>query len=214
MFCRLDIDLHEARTAFKKAASHPLLKGESDEYEERLLTTHQLVVCPAFESAVVKIITKDTEEMTNAEKEAATGLLKSKWRHIYRGRKRKKDDDESDDDSTDEHGEPASPTKFLKHLKVKKKSPSGVLQSRYMTDLSWIHPTTVLVERLFSKCRHVLTYDRRRMLPRIFKAIVFLKENQAFWCDSAVQEMVAGLWDDRLGQTYDSDDESDVGEDY
>ena len=41
-----------------------------------------------------------------------------------------------------------------------------------------------------------------------------MKENEPFWSDSTVQEMLTGLWDDRLGQTYDTDDESDVGEDY
>lgn len=81
-----------------------------------------------------------------------------------------------------------------------------------MTDLGWIKPTTVVVERLFSKCRHVLSYERKRLLPRSFEAIIFLKENETYWSSKLVQEMVAGLWDARLGTTYysNSDSNSDI----
>ena len=78
-----------------------------------------------------------------------------------------------------------------------------------MTNLEWIQPTTVLVERLFSKCRHVFTYDRQRLLPRLFEAIIFLKSNQQYWNSKLVQEMMSGLWDERLGREYNSDDEEE-----
>ena len=46
-------------------------------------------------------------------------------------------------------------------------------------------------------------------MPRLLQALVYLKENQAYWDIKVVQQMVAGMWDDRLGDTYDSEDSSD-----
>ena len=67
--------------------------------------------------------------------------------------------------------DPASPTWFLRQLKVEKHQAEGKdsMESSYLSDLSWIVPTTVVVERLFSTCWHILTYDCRRMLPLIFE---------------------------------------------
>ena len=43
------------------------------------------------------------------------------------------------------------------------------------------------------------------MLPRVFEAIIFLKENQHLWDASLIQDMMAGLWDSRLKQEYDEE---------
>ena len=201
------LNLALARDAFERARNHHLLKGHCEEFEERLRPTHSLVVSPSFEAGVEKIINEDSEDLTEDEKEACKALLKKNWRHLYP--KRKDDDDLSDDVEED----PSSPSKFLKKLNQSRKPMgSSALQSRYITNLNWIDPTTVKVERLFSRCRNVLTYKRRRLLPRIFEAIVFLRENRSFWSIETVQEMVSGRWDDRLGGHYDSDDDSDEDE--
>ena len=71
-----------------------------------------------------------------------------------------------------------------------------------------------MVERLFSKCRHILTYDQHRMLPKFFEAIVFLKENSDFWSLQLVQEMLTGKWDERLGLEYDSEDDDFADDKY
>lgn len=86
-----------------------------------------------------------------------------------------------------------------------------MLQSQYLTELKWIQPTTVIVERLFSKCRGVMNYKQKRMLPRVFEAIIFLNENKGFWehNTSIIQDMILGKWDNQLGEEYDSDDEDD-----
>lgn len=55
------------------------------------------------------------------------------------------------------------------------------------------------------------------MFPRIFEAIVFLKMNIDFWASQAgniIHEMEAKRWDDRLGVQYNSDDESDIRDDF
>ena len=103
----------------------------------------------------------------------------------------------------------------MRRLNKEKSTPQEPLQSVYVTDLSWINPTTVLVEQLFSKCRHVLTFSRRRMLPqRLFQSIVFLKENSEYWNESVIQQMVAGEWGDRLGGEYDTDEEEDLDDEW
>ena len=61
---------------------------------------------------------------------------------------------------------------------------------------------TVEVERLFSKCSKVMKADRRKMHPRIFEAIVCLKENAEWWDLDLVQEMLAGVWDAELDNLY------------
>ena len=101
-----------------------------------------------------------------------------------------------------------SPSKIIKKLKTNdsKAQSSDAMQSQYITDLSWIAPTTVQVEQLFSKCKNVMTCDRRRMKPRVFEAVVFLKENIEWWDEAVVQEMVSKKWDADLGQECNSSD--------
>ena len=203
-----ELNLMQAR--FQQASEHHLLKGHSDEFHERLSHDHKLVVAPYFESAVTKIIAKATEDFTDEEKEAARVLLKSKWPLLYPTEKRRRRRRNSeDDDEEEEEDETGSPTKFLRNLNKERTSKDDSMTSRYLTNLEWIQPTTVLVERLFSKCRHVFTYDRQRLLPRLFEAIIFLKSNQQYWNSKLVQEMMSGLWDERLGREYNSDDEEE-----
>ena len=45
---------------------------------------------------------------------------------------------------------------------------------------------------------------------RAFEAIVYLKENIDYWDISLIQQMVAGKWDERLKEDYNSEsDEED-----
>ena len=152
--------------------------------------------------------------MTQQEMEAAKCLLKKEWPALFPKEKKRKQDNDKEEDK-DNH-DPSSLTQFL-HALQQEEQVNDSMQSQYLTNLKWIHPTTCIVESLFSICRHILTYDRRRMLPRIFEAIIFLKMNKEFWYEKAqllIHEMVAGGWDARLGKEYDRDDKSDVGEDY
>ena len=209
------IDLRTARDAFSNARIHPTLQGHSEEFESRLLPTHALVKNADFESEVEKILLKKTEDLTTEEKTAAECLLKKECSSLFANdRKRKHAIVSRDDKDID----PSSPTRFLKQLEVEKLQAEGkdMMESSYLTDLSLILPSTVIVERLFSICRHILTYDRQRMFPHIFESIVFLKIDENFWSPNAgllIHEMENGRWDDHLGAEYNSDDESDVGED-
>ena len=152
--------------------------------------------------------------MMEQEKKAAKCLLKKEWPALFAKEKKRKRDNNGEQDE-DNH-DPSSPIQFLRALQQQEEQ-NDSMQSLYLTNLKRIQPTTCAVEHLFSICRYILTYDRRRMLPRIFEAIIFLKMNKEFWYENAqslIHEMVAGGWDVRLGKEYDSDDESDVGEDY
>ena len=56
--------------------------------------------------------------------------------------------------------------------------------------------------------------DRRHMHPRLFEAIACLRENTEWWDLELVQDMVAGLWDDRLKEVYNYDGIDDEMEMY
>ena len=200
---KTDINLAEARQAFDMARAHLLLKGHSAEYEDRLKPTHKLVVAPAFESGIEKIINECTETLTEDEKNACKCLLRAKWKHLY-----PKNAETTQATNSETTGDPNSPTKFMKRMGSTKKATTEPLQSRYLTDLTWVSPTTVEVERLFSLCKRIMTVDRRRMTPRIFEAVVFLKQNEDWWNLKMVQEMVSGQWDDALGSEYNMEDDT------
>jgi len=52
--------------------------------------------------------------------------------------------------------------------------------SKYI-DLTWIPPTSNIVERLFSAARLVLTDYRKSMDDYSFECLMFLKTNKNFW---------------------------------
>eukprot|EP00977_Amphora_coffeiformis_P001007 scaffold219_cov156-Amphora_coffeaeformis.AAC.5 len=195
------LTLHKAREAFDYMVQSQRLSGHSEEFENRLKRDHRLVVFPHFENGVEKIALGKSEELSPAEKDACECLLKSNWPNLY-----KKANVDTDDEP---EGPPSSPTKFLKSLNSDRTPTDKGMESRYISNLDWVAPTTVIVERLFSKNRHVLSFNRRRMLPRVFEAIVFLKENIDYWGASLIQQMVTGKWDERLKEDYNSESDSD-----
>jgi len=199
------LTLQKGREAFDYISKSPLLRGQSTEFESRLQRDHRLVTCPDFESGVEKIALGHSEELLQAEKNACRCLLKTKWPHLY-----KESTNTSDDDTTNS---PDSPTKFLKSL-TSDRLPAGIMRSQYISNVDWIAPTTVIAERLFSKNRHILSFNRRRMLPRSLEAIVFLKENVEYWNLSLIQQMVAGKWDEQLKEAYNSDSDEEGEDDF
>ena len=146
-----------------------------------------------------------SEELTEPEQDACQCLLKTEWPLLY-----------SDaDDMVLDNNEYNSPSKFQKLITAQKQRPhrESSFQSSYLA-CEWISPTTVVVESLFSKCSRVMTADRRHMHPRLFEAIVCLRENTEWWDLELVQDMVAGLWDDRLKEVYNYDGIDDEMEMY
>jgi len=148
-----DLTLEKGREVFDYICNSPLLKGHSPEFESRLQRDHKLVICPKFENGVEKIAWGKSEELTQTEKLACRCLVKTNWPNLY-----KELANSSDNDSQQA---PSSPTKFLKSLSSGRKPAGGVMRSQYITNIEWISLTTVPVECLFSKNRHVLSFNRR-----------------------------------------------------
>jgi hypothetical protein len=63
---------------------------------------------------------------------------------------------------------------------------------------AFLMPTTVIVESLFSNCGLVMTANRRHMMPRLFKPIIFLKANKTWWSLELVQEMLSNVYEEQL----------------
>jgi hypothetical protein len=120
-------------------------------------------------------------------------VLKTKWPDLY-----PTDDEEALNTDTC-----TSPSSFKKMMASSSKRPHSetALKSKYI-DLSFLSPTTVIVESLFSKCSRVMTANRKHMMPHLFEAIVCLRENEEWWNIELVQDMVAGLWDSTLDHDY------------
>jgi hypothetical protein len=63
---------------------------------------------------------------------------------------------------------------------IKKHRIIGNTRSSYI-DCRFLVATTNTVERLFSTSRSIMTYQRSKMSPIMFEAILFLKINRSFW---------------------------------
>lgn len=200
-----NINLLQARQLFEKARSSRRLKDHSPEFEERLLPSHKLVASPHFENGVIKIMTQQTEDMSPEEKKACECLLKENWPTLYPDRMDPSEDERMPDCMD-------SPTKFLKTLDGSPKKTGRIMDSKYITTCTWISPTTVAVEQLFSKCSNVMKCDRRKMHSHIFEAIVFLKENESWWDLGLVQQMLSKHFDDRLKEEYEDMEDEDSWE--
>lgn len=148
----------------------------------------------------------NSESMTPEEQEWCEPLLKEKWAHLYD----QEEEEALDIDMAD------SPSKFAKMVAAgsKRAHDETGMRTKYV-DCSFLSTCTVICESLSSSCGKVMTADRQSMMPRLFEATVFLLANKDWWDINTVQEMVAGLWKDRLSvYNYDGadDEEYDEGE--
>jgi hypothetical protein len=77
-------------------------------------------------------------------------------------------------------------------------------------NLAWIPPTTNELERLFSRCKHVLTDCRSRMTPLHFEAVMLLKYNQQLWTcahvERAIKLSLNGGINNGLDEFYEEED--------
>lgn len=106
------MDLAEAMELFECVCTSARLKDQSIEFEQRLSEKHHLVKLYAFEQGVRKIITGNSEKMTQAERTACSCLLKSNWPNMY---------DTEEEEEEEDTGNANLPTKFLQKLKYSKK---------------------------------------------------------------------------------------------
>jgi hypothetical protein len=168
------------------------LSGKSVNFEYRLQPDHTLAYSADFECGVNKIMNNLVQEMSGDEQTACECLLREHWQELY----------PPDETALTVNAGVLSPNSYAKRQKLDDTHfGKQEFRSPYV-DCSFIMGTSVIVERLFSKCEQVMTTDRRRMHPRLFEAIVFLRENCSWWDEVTVQEMVAGLNDVELASLY------------
>ncbi len=61
------------------------------------------------------------------------------------------------------------------------------MESQYVS-LDFVLASTAEIERLWSLAKYILVQQRRRMSPKIFEALLFLKYNRRFWDGKLVLE--------------------------
>ncbi|KAG9399635.1 hypothetical protein AC1031_011448 [Aphanomyces cochlioides] len=123
----------------------------------------KIVADPAFESALVKLETRST--LNSAEKEAARRLrrnsdpvqmIETSSDVVLNGRKRAAIDLDNE---------------------IKKRARGRVNTTQPYEDVSWIPPTSVVVERFFSGVKCMIGYLRKSMDSTTLEVIIYLKLN-------------------------------------
>lgn len=132
-----------------------------------LSPTANIVQSPIFEQGLCKILDGREQSLSPTEKQAVKHLRCGTVGH-----------EESDCEGLS----------YFEQLEKKRRRVS-VNQHRYI-NCSFIPPTSNTVERLFSRCKHVLTDWRKSMSPIMFEAVMFLKLNREFW---DVKEVAAAM---------------------
>jgi hypothetical protein len=135
--------------------------------EYHLSKDGKIVHSPEFENAIVKVIEDELNTLNTSEKESLEPLRKS-------------------NNAAVEHSPIIHGTQIaIQALKKKKIN----VQNEYI-DMSFIPPTSNIVERLFSAARLVLTDYRKSMSPYTFECVMFLKINRKLWDSSLVRSVV------------------------
>jgi hypothetical protein len=133
--------------------------------ERYLSSDANIIHSPVFEEGLIKVLDNAPEEkFTQAEKSA-----------LYRFKR-------AGPSATIEATE--SSTSIVEQALKKRK-----LNISSYVDMTFIPPTSNIVERLFSKARLVLTDYRKSMSPYTFECIMFLKMNNALWDISLVSKL-------------------------
>jgi hypothetical protein len=114
-----------------------------------------------FDDGVIKILRYNENMLSPLQKAAVSKLLKEQG---FDEEVQILDSDEED---------------YIQQA-IKKHRKTGNTQSSYI-DCRFLVATTNTVERLFSTSRSIMTYQRSKMSPIMFEAILFLKVNRAFW---------------------------------
>ena len=56
----------------------------------------------------------------------------------------------------------------------------------------------ILIHKVIEKSQESTMVKRKKVLPRVFEAIIYLKENAKYWGPKLVQDMLAGSYDNEL----------------
>ena len=143
-----------------------------------LLPNHQLIHTPDFENAIVKILNKEENTLTEDEKETVTCF---RFNVIP----------VEDPEPAEGNDEPTPAEVMLVEMNAKKKL---LLEERSeYIDLSWINPTSDIVEQFFSQVNFTYSDRRKSLLPENLEMIMFLKMNERFWDAELVAKALRSL---------------------
>ena len=164
MLQKLDFTLADVRQVFDAIlAEFPCMS--------RYLAVDGAVVhSPTFESTIVKVL---NDPDTVMEDEAL--LLRMFKVH--------------EEDTDQEPDEQLTIAEMAMHAKKRRKVTKRMATT--FKDLSFIHPTSNMVERLFSRARLVLTDYRKSMSPYTFECLMFLGNNRDLWNMGKVAEVLS-----------------------
>ena len=124
----------------------------------------QLLLIQFFESAIVKVLRNQTRMLTPSEKIKLESLKSSTTSTAEMPHKDINDNSDN--------------LNFAQRLLKRRRISTDLLE--YM-DLSFIPPTSNIVERLFSTAKLILRDQRASLLPITFEMILFLKVNMDWW---------------------------------
>jgi hypothetical protein len=154
-----DITLEDVRFCFDEVIdSFPQLSTH-------LAANAEIVHCPYFESAIVKILEKNENLLSEQETIAV---------HPFRK-------------PVETYGEDSFAT-LEARLNARKKAKLQTNASSY-TNVAWIPATSNIVERLFSRMKMVFSPRRQRMNPATIECVMMLLCNRDLWDLSTVNEI-------------------------
>ncbi|KAI0560856.1 Ribonuclease H-like protein [Gracilaria domingensis] len=176
--CRDDLDiLLETVMEQRNIRSSPLYQCKLE--NKYIAPDAAIVLDPIFESSVVKIQRGLQTELTEDKKESVQCLKQP-------------------DTVSEVHAGIASGnvgTGIAARLTKKRKV---VMKKEKYMNCDFILGSVAEVERLWSIAKNVLTDNRKSMTPRMFEAIVFLKQNERFWDSQLVSEAIQNARSERI----------------
>lgn len=158
---------------------HPMYECELE--CKYILQGSDIVKCPAFESAVCKIQRGETNLMSAAEIRSVECLLQPATNTAG-------SIDDSDDDTELPNPILHSPTTYTRLKRQMTMREASRPRADKYVDTKFILGSVAVVERLWSMAKHILTDDRKRMMPIHLEALMFLKINQGYWSEETVEK--------------------------
>jgi len=141
------------------ADARDLFDGVLERYPDmrHLDPDNHLVRYPDFDNAVAKVLGQRESDLTDDEALSIVGFLKPAVAATPSATK---------------------PMSLADRILTAKRQRTTM--SKYI-DISFIPPTSNVVERLFSSAKHILTDTRKHMDPAQFETLIFLRVNKTYW---------------------------------
>jgi hypothetical protein len=164
------VTLQTTRVAFDDIST--LIGGRFPLFAAKLKPNADIVHNPDFESAVVKIQAGKESSLTPREKCAVSSFLLE------------------DRDVNDRNEADAIEETYTQRIMRKAEEQRTVKRSKYRP-LLHLCPTSVVVERLFSRAKLIMTPNRRRMDPSTLEMLLLLRCNKDLYDARTVDEAIA-----------------------